>query len=444
MEPETGYADLGGQRIAYQVIGDGPVDLVIAPSWLSSFDVEWELPHVRLYFQRLAEFARVIRLDRRGSGASDPLPADALPPYESFAEDIGCVMDAVESENAFLFADGDAGPLGLLFAATHPDRVRGLVLFYTGARFMADDDYPFGFPPEFADELASQLIGDWGSQGGAIAQLVPSRAHDAEFERWAAKLQRVVATPDAANRFMASTFGADVRRVLPSISAPTVVLHPREGELLPLDHGRYLAEHIDSATLVEVPGGDVYPYFDAADGVLGAIEELLTGAKPRSPVDRVLATVLFTDIVGSTRIAEEVGDRRWRGLLDIHDEAVRRGVAEHGGRLVRTTGDGVLATFDGPARAIRFATDLQRELAAAGLELRTGIHTGEIELRDDEIGGLAVHLAARITDTGDGGEIIVSRTVRDLVLGSQLSFEDRGRHALKGIDGEWELYAVVR
>lgn len=441
MEPTTGYAMLNDQRIAYQVIGDGPIDLVIAPSWLSSFDIEWEQPMVRMYYHRLASFARVIRLDRRGSGASDPIAPDDLPPWESFAEDIGCVMDAVGSESAAVFADGDAGPLGLLYAASRPDRVEALILLHTSARFLADTDYEFGMPPEYAAAVSEQVTADWGS-GNEIAFILPSRADDPDLKRWLGKLERAVTSPSAAIRYQESVIVADARPVLSAISMPTLILHPRESEFLSIEHGHYLAEHIDESQLVELPGGDAMPYFLMAEPALEAIEAFLVGARQRSPAERVLATVLFTDIVESTSFIEEIGDHRWRSLLDAHDEAVRRGITSYGGRLVRLTGDGVLATFDGPGRAIQFATALQGELAGIGLEIRTGIHTGEIELRDDEIGGLAVHLAARIMAEAGPREIMVSRTVKDLVIGSPINFEDRGMHSLKGIDGDWQVFAV--
>ncbi len=442
VEPTTGYALLDDQRIAFQILGDGPIDLVIAPSWFSSFDVEWEEPMARLYLQRLASFARVIRVDRRGSGASDRFPMDALPPWESFAEDIGRVMDAVGSTSAAVYAEGDAGPLALLFAASHPDRVRALVLFHTTARFLVDEDYPIGIPLEYADALTDEISDDWGS-GERLSLYMPSRAGDPEFQRWMGKLQRAVTTPSAIKQYIESLMHSDARSVLASIEAPTLILHPTQSQLISIDHGRYLADHIASSTMVELPGGDTLPYFVFAEQVLGAIEEFLTGAPLPLPSERALATVLFTDIVASTSRAEEVGDQSWRGLLDLHDEAVRRGIADQAGRLVRTTGDGVLATFDGPGRAVRFATTLQAELAKIGLKIRTGIHTGEIELRDDEIGGIAVHLAARIMAIAGPGEILVSRTVKDLVIGSPMTFKDRGTHMLKGIEGEWQLYSVI-
>ena len=433
---------LDGQRIAYQVIGDGPVDFVIAPSWFSAFDMEWEEPQMRRYLERLASFTRVIRFDRRGSGASDPLHSDAAPAWEDFAEDIGCVMDAAGSESAVVYADGDVGPLGLLFAATHPDRVRALVLFSTGARFIADDDYPIGIPEEFTASISEQLTSDWGT-GEQLEAYVPSRAGDPDFQRFMGRLMRAVTTPSSVKRYMEGVLTADARAVLPSLDVPTLVLHPTASQVPPVEQGRYLAEHIPGARLVELSGpGDAYPFFALADEILPAIEEFVTGARAPARAERTLATVLFTDIVESTSLAREMGDRGWRRLLDQHDTVVQAAMATHSGSLIKTTGDGILATFDGPGRAIRFASELVDGLDHIGIEIRTGIHTGEVEQRDGDIGGIAVHLCARIMASAGAGEVLVSRTVKDLVIGSSLAFRPKGTFTLKGVGGEWELYAL--
>lgn len=443
MEPTTGYAVMDGQRIAYQVIGEGPPDLVLAPSWFSAFDLEWEQPQIRSLFQRMGSFARVIRFDRRGSGASDPLESDALAPWEAFADDIACVMDAVGSDSAFLFGDGDAGPLSLLFAATHPERVRGMILFNTSARFLQDDDYPIGMPAEFVAEIADQFEQEWGS-GELLAQMVPSQADNEEFKRWAARLMRATTTPTTVRRYMDGVITADVREALSSIQSPALVLHAVEDQLAGIAQGRYLAEHLPNGRLVELSGpGEVYPAFALADQFIAEVQRFVTGAPPPPRVERALATVLFTDIVSSTELASEIGDRQWRARLDLHDETVRRDISTHSGNLVKNTGDGILATFDGPGRAVGFAAALRADLDNIGLSIRTGIHTGEVESRNGDIGGLAVHLGARIMAAAGAGEILVSRTVKDLVIGSSLVFEDRGSHRLKGIDGDWELFSVV-
>ncbi|MDX1468409.1 MAG: adenylate/guanylate cyclase domain-containing protein [Acidimicrobiia bacterium] len=443
MEPETGYAVLDGQQIAYQVIGDGPVDVVVAPAWFSAFDTEWQEPQIRRWLERLGSFARIIRFDRRGSGASDPLPTESLPPWEAFAEDIACVLDAVGVEQAFVWADGDAGPIALLFAATHPERVRGLILFGTSARFLADEDYEFGIPEAYIDELIDQMVQDWGT-GEFVAEMVPSRANDREFVSWMARLMRATATPSAVAKYMEASTKADVREVLPTITQPTLILQPKDFPVFGVDHARYLDANLANSTLVELDGpADAYPSFGLADQVTRETQRFLTGAAPVTPTERALATVLFTDIVSSTEMATQLGDRQWRRLLDRHDDTVRRDLSTHSGYLVKNTGDGILATFDGPGRAVGFARALNMNLSSIGLSIRTGIHTGEIEQRNGDIGGLAVHLGARIMAAAAAGEILVSRTVKDLVIGSSLQFVDRGVHALKGIDGEWQLYAVA-
>ncbi len=443
VEPETGYALLDGQQIAYQIIGDGLVDIVVAPAWFSAFDIEWQEPQLRMFLQRLGSFARLIRFDRRGSGASDPLDSDVLPPWESFAEDIACVMDEVGSEKAFLWGDGEGGPLSILFAASHPDRVSGLILFHTSARFLADSDYEIGMPAEYVEELIEQLVEDWGT-GEDIAQMVPSRADDPEFVAWMARFMRASATPSAVRKYMEAGIRADVRGALPMIDQPTLVLHPADSDLLSVEHGRYLVEHLANGRLVELSGPpDAIPAFALADQVVSETQRFVTGAPAPPRVERALATVLFTDIVSSTEMVSEVGDHQWRRLLDLHDEAVRRDIAGHSGKLVKNTGDGILATFDGPGRAVGFASALRSDLSQVGLSIRTGIHTGEIEHRNGDIGGIAVHLGARIMAAAGAGEILVSLTVKDLVIGSSLAFEDKGMHELKGIEEQWQLYSVI-
>jgi class 3 adenylate cyclase len=441
MERAVGYARLGTQRIAYEVFGAGPVDLVVTSGSFSAFDTDWEDPMAELFLRRLASFARVIRFDRRGAGASDPLPLAALPPWESFIEELDCVMTEVGSKRAAIMTSYDAGPMGMLFAATKPERTVALILVNTGARYIADDDYPIGLPPEVANELNETMADRWGSEQHVLLQ-VPSRADDPRFRSWYAKKTRSIAGPAAAAAYFRSMFKADARALLPAIHVPTLVLHRKAYRFMPIEHGRYLADHIAGATLIELPGSDGPLYWENADLALDAVEHFLTGITPPVPATRVLATVLYTDIVDSTRLLERMGDTRWRGLLDMHDDIAGNLVPVHGGRLIKTTGDGLLATFDGPGRGIRFATSFGEQLQPLALPIRSGIHTGEVELRGDDVGGMAVHLAARITALAGGGEILVSRTVRDLVVGSDLSFEDRGTHQLRGIDGEWQLLAV--
>ena len=443
MEPVTGYARLGTTRIYYQVLGDGPIDLIINTGGWGSIDLEWDDPGIRLFYRGLARFSRVIQFDGRGSGASDPIPLDAPPPWESFVEELEGVMDEVGSERAAVLGISDGGPVSMLFAANHPDRVRALIVASTFARLLADDDYPFGFPVGEAEEYIGRVGERWGT-GELTAQWAPSRADDPAFVEWLAKVERSVYSPTAAEAYARAFTATDARAILPAIRVPTLVLHVAASPMPSVEHGRYIADHIKGATFIELPGTDAFPYWEHPELFVSAVEEFLTGMRPAPVPDRRLATVLFTDIVDSTRRAEELGDRSWRTLIDLHDEVARRLIEAHGGHLVRTTGDGVLATFDGPGRAIHGATDLQGELGKVQINLRAGIHAGEIDVRGDDVSGIAVHLAARIMAEAEPGEILVSRTVRDLVIGSAIVFSDRGAHRLKGIEGDWQLYSVIR
>jgi class 3 adenylate cyclase len=443
VRPETRYAWLGQDRIAYQVMGQGPPDLVVTPGSFSHMDAVWEDPAVALMLRRFASFSRLIRFDRLGTGASDPAPLDHLPPWESYAEELAAVLDEVGSERAAILVGLDAGPMGIYSAATKPERTSALILLNTTAKYLAADDYPIGIPREVAEALLDQVDQLWGTE--AMAQLtVPSRADDERSRRWIARAARSAASPRAAQAFLRALFEIDARPLLPLIHAPTLVLHRTSNPMIPIEHGRYLAEHIPDARLVELPGADWLLAYQATDVALDHIEELLGNLRRPVVPNRVLATVLFTDIVASTEQAGQLGDRRWRELLDVHDEVARRVVEEFQGRLVKTTGDGILATFDGPGRGIRCAAALRDELGGVGLQIRAGLHTGEVELRDGDVGGIAVHLAARVMAAAGPGEIFTSRTVRDLVVGATITVEDRGPHALKGIDDPWQLFAVVR
>jgi class 3 adenylate cyclase len=441
VQPETRYARLGGDRIAYQVLGAGPPDLVLARRSYGHIDVAWEDPGITLFLRTLASFCRLILFDRRGTGPSDPLPPDPLPPWESFIEELAAVLDEVGCERAAIMAELDAGPTALLVAGTRPERVSALILVNTSARFAAAADYPIGIAAADAETVVAQFDRLWGSDAMA-AMLVPSRAGDASFLRWVAKWQRASASPKVAQRFLRAMAEVDVRPVLPLVQAPTLILHRRGFGLVPIAHGRYLAEHLPEAKLVELPGADVDLMWDAPELALDAVQEFLTGVRRGPEPSRVLATVLFTDIVGSTERAARMGDRRWRGLLEVHDEVAGRLVARFHGRLVKTTGDGILATFDGPGRAIRCAAALGDELTGIGLQIRVGLHTGEIELRDRDVGGIAVHIAARVMAAAGPGEILASRTVRDLVVGSDIAMDDLGERPLKGVEGAWRLFAA--
>jgi class 3 adenylate cyclase len=443
VQPETRYTRLGRDRIAYQVFGTGPLSLVMISGSFGHVDTLWEDAAAALFLRRLASFSQVIRFDRRGTGASDPLPLDHLPPWESHAEDLMAVLDEVGSDRVALMAQFDAGPLALFLAATRPERASALVLSNTTASYLAADDYLIGISREVAEALVLQAEQVWGTEE-LVSMQVPSRADDQRFRRWAAKLQRTMASPSAMAAYARALFEIDARPLLPLIQAPSLILHRRHFQLLPIEHGRYLAEHIPGAKLVELPGADGPLMWETPELALDLIEEFLTGARRPAEPMRVLATVLFTDIVASTEQAGRLGDRRWRELLAVHDEAARRVIEEFRGQLIKTTGDGILATFDGPGRAIRSAAALRDELGGIGLQIRAGLHTGEVELRDGDIGGIAVHLAARVMAAAQPGEILISRTVRDLVVGATITVEDRGPHALKGIEGSWQLFAVTR
>jgi class 3 adenylate cyclase len=440
VQPETRYAWLGQDRIAYQVLGQGPPDLVMAA--VVTVDVAWEDPGVALFLRSLASFSRLILFDRRGTGASDPPPPDPLPPWESYVEELAVVLDEVGSERAAILAEVDTTPAAIFFAGTRPERTSALILVHASAKYVASDDYPIGIPREVAEALLAQVDQLWGTDAMA-AMYVPSRAGDERFRRWWAKLLRSGASPRAAQALLRAATEGDTRPLLPLIQAPTLVLHRRDFQLLPIEHARYLAEHIPGARLAELPGADMSVIWDTPELALDLIEQFLTGVRRIPEPKRVLATVLFTDIVGSTERAARLGDRRWRELLEVHDELARRVVEEFGGQLVKTTGDGILATFDGPGRGIRCAAALRDELRGIGLQIRAGLHTGEVELRDGDVGGIAVHLAARVMATAGSGEIFTSRTVRDLVAGSDIAVEDRGPHVLKGIEGTWQLFATT-
>ncbi len=444
--PETRFASLGGDRIAYQVYGSGPIDFVTTPGSFGSIDAEWEDPAVELFNCQSASFARTIRYDRRGAGASDPVPIDALPPLEFYVDELVAVMDAAGSERAVIYGLYDGGPVAMLAAATRPERVAGLILGHTAAAYLADDDYRIGFSPEAARAVA-ETMGGWGTDEFAW-NASPTRAGDERFRRWLAKIMRSAAAPGAFRAFFEEMVRTDVRSLLPSIHVPTLVLHRTGLTIFPLAFGKYLADNIDGARLVEVPGSDLTLWgWEHTDLILEEIRAFLAGIEPGSvtqaDTDRVMATILFTDIVSSTERARGFGDGGWRVVLDLHEDLARRRIDEFGGRLVKTTGDGVLATFDGPGRGILCAESLRRDLEAIGAPIRSGLHAGEVELRGDDIGGVAVHIAARVMAAAGAGEILVSRTVRDLVVGSDLRFDDQGPHELKGVDGVWELFALA-
>jgi pimeloyl-ACP methyl ester carboxylesterase len=438
MEAQTKYAKSGDVHIAYRVFGDGPHDIVLIPGTISHVELYWEFPMNEYLLKRLTSFARVIVFDKRGQGLSDRVAEQTL---EERIADVRAVMDAAGSERATVYGWSEGGAMSLMFAATYPERTSGLVLYATFATMTAE---PWAVPLEIAEQILAHWVGHWG-EGMIIAINAPSRANDEAFMQWGARLERASASPGSIEALLRANYEIDVRHILPSIQVPTLIAHRTGDSLVPVEMGRYLAQNIPGAKYVELPGNDHMLQAldqDVLDVLIDEIEELITGVRHRPEPDRVLATVMFTDIVGSTESASKQGDRQWRELLNNFYAAVRKELAAFRGREVNTTGDGLLATFDGPARAIRCAGSIRERVRPLGLQVRTGLHTGECELIGNDVAGIAVHIGARVAATASPGEVLVSGTVKDLVAGSGLRFADRGTHSLKGVPGEWHLYAA--
>ena len=438
--PETRYARTAdGLHIAYQVVGDGPFDLVASLGYVSHVEMAWEDPATAECLHSLSSFSRLILFDRRGLGLSDPI--QGAPTLEDRMQDLGAVMDAAGSERAALFGLSEGGPMSMLFAATYPERVSALVLYGTFARMTKAVDYPWGYPPEVLDRYVEAKVESWGGDN-TVDFFAPSAADDLEFRRRWAAYERRATSPGAYRSLMNMNADTDVRDVLPSIRVPTLILH-RSGDLpVRVGHARYLSEHIAGARYVELPGDDHFFWVGDTGAIIDEVEEFLTGHRSAHEPDRVLSTMVFTDIVDSTRRAADLGDRRWRGLLDEHDAMIHRQLERFRGRQIKSTGDGVFATFDGPARAIHCAGAMRDGARQLGLEIRAGLHTGECEIRGHDLGGIAVHVGARVAGLAGPGEVLVSRTVVDLVAGSGIEFTDRGERELKGVPGTWQLFAV--
>jgi class 3 adenylate cyclase len=440
--PETRYTKTAdGVHLAYQAFGEGPVDLVVLPGgW--NLEVEWEWPSVARFFRRLASFSRVIRFNMRGEGLSDPVAPRDWQTLEQRAEDMQAVLDAVGSQRTALLGGVFGGQMMTFFAATHPERTAALVLVGTTARFGWAPDYPWGRPAEELESFVASAEAGW-EQGALLARmLAPSMADDPAFVSWITRLHRQSYTPGAASAAAPMTLETDLRDLLPTIRVPTLVLCRSGNQTAAPESAHYLAGHIAGARLAELPGDEGVMYLGDTDAVVDEVEEFLTGSRHAPEADRVLATVLFTDIVGSTERAAELGDRRWRDLLDSHDDTVRRQLERFRGREVNTVGDAFLATFDGPGRAIQCACAIRDAVRALGIEVRAGLHTGEIELRGEDVAGVAVHIGARVAACAGPGEVLVSGAVPPLVAGSGIAFEDRGERELKGVPGTWRLYAV--
>jgi class 3 adenylate cyclase len=435
------YARNGDTQIGFTTMGEGPLDLVQVGIALSNVEIVHELASNRRVFERIASFARFIDYDRRGSGISDRTVGAV--PIEVEVEDLLAILDAVGSERPYLFGFGVGGSLSLVFAAVHPDRCAGVIAYSTPACFLRSDDYPYGWDDQ-TFEMFLRLIDDGGLAGpDSFGIIAPSMADDREFVDFFARSLRSATTPRQARDCFETYARTDIRNVLASVKVPVLVLHRTGDRLFPIDQSRDLAKRIPDARFVELPGVDFTPWAGDTDSLLTEIQAFVTGTRPMGEPDRQLATLLFTDVVKSTETVASIGDKRWRDLLDRHDDIVLREVERHGGRRVKTTGDGVLATFNGPAQGIRTALAIRDALASIGVPVRAGLHTGEVEIRGDDVAGIGVHIASRISALAAPNEVLVSRTVVDLTAGSGLQFAPRGEHQLKGVPGSWSTFAAT-
>ena len=446
--PETRYAiTVDGVHIAYQVAGDGPFDLVCVPGWTSNLEASWDLPLLGPFQRRLASIARLILFDRRGSGVSDRPPKDESLALEYGVDDIRAVMDAAGSERAVIISFEDGGILSPVFAASQPERVQALVLFGTWARYRKAPDYPWGWDEDQILEFDQHLEREWGTETfwrWNLETISPSKVNDVAFVRAWARYSRLCASPSAIVAIERASREIDARAVLPSVQTPTLVMH-REGDRYePVDQSRWLAGQIAGAKMLVLPGDEHLPFIGDSERVIAEIERFVSSIREEeSAFDRSLATVLFTDIVGSTERASSMGDRAYHEMLERHHATVRAMLARYRGREVDTAGDGFLATFDGPARAVRCAQAIGDSVRDLGIQIRAGVHTGEVEVHGDAVRGIAVHIGARVAALAGPGEVLTSSTVRDLVAGSGLVFEDVGEHELKGVPDRWRLYRVV-
>ena len=427
-------------HVAYQVFGEGDLDLVLVTGFVTHIELIWEHEPAARLLQSLGSFARVIQFDRRGAGLSDPVAT--APTLEERMDDVRAVMDAAGSERAALVGVSEGVPMSIMFAATYPERVQSMVLIGGMARSTYADDYPWPLPVEALMESAGEFVLPYWGQGTMVEVVAPSQAEDPDARAWFARIERATASPGMLASLAQMFLDIDVRDVVPTVHVPTLVLHRRHDRLVNVRNGRWLAEHLPDARLVELPGSDHSLLYEEPESALGEVQEFLTGTRSTPTPDRMLATVLFTDIVDSTKTATELGDRRWREVLEGHQRAVRDALTRFDGREVKSTGDGFLATFDGPARGIHCARAILDSSDPLGIRVRAGLHTGECEVMGDDIGGIAVHIAARVSAYAGAGEVLVSRTVKDLVAGSGIVFTDRGTHELKGVPDVWQLYAA--
>jgi class 3 adenylate cyclase len=442
MQPQTHYAKSGDVHIAYQVIGKGPIDLVFVPGFVSHVEASWQSTTRAKFFNRLASFSRLILFDKRGTGLSDR--SSQLFSLEQRMDDVRAVMDAAGSDRAAIFGISEGGPMSILFAATYPERTSALIMYGAYAKRAWAKDYPYGWRDEEWVAFFDNVENHWGTTKGVDLNIwAPSVAHDERVREDVATYMRSAASPGAVRAVMQMNREIDVRHVLPSIRVPTLITHRIGDRNIRIQQARYMAERIPGAKLVELPGDDHMAWFGDIDTILDEVEEFLTGVRPEPEADRVLATILFTDIVGATERAAELGDKKWGHLLVRHHELIREELNRFRGREIDTAGDGFFATFDGPARAISCAKAIQNAVTKLGLTVRIGLHTGECEVMDEKVSGIAVHIGARVVNYAAPGEILVTSTVKDLVAGSGLSFADRGEYELKGVPGEWHLFESV-
>ncbi|WP_041796260.1 adenylate/guanylate cyclase domain-containing protein [Modestobacter italicus] len=439
--PTTRYARSGGVNIAYQVVGTGPFDLLWVPGWVSNLEMSWEVPEYARFLTRLASFSRLILFDKRGTGLSDAVPIENLPDLDQRMDDVRAVLEAAGSTTAAILGASEGGNLSILFAATYPERVRALVLAATFVKRVWSPDYPWAPTPEEREQERVMLEREWSGDMG-LADLAPGAVGDPALMRRIATFFRRRASPGAAVALNRMNTEIDTRSLLPALTAPTLVLCRRDDHGVSAEESRWIADQIPHARYVELPGDDHLPWLGDVDGLLDEVEVFLTGVRRGPDPDRRLATVLFTDIVGSTEKAAELGDRAWHELLEKHNAVVRRELDRFGGLEVDTAGDGFFATFDGPARAVRCACAVAEAVRALGLATRAGVHTGEVELVDGTVRGIAVHIGARIAAEAGPGEVLTSSTVKDLVAGSGLRFRERGAAQLKGVPGTWQNYLV--
>jgi class 3 adenylate cyclase len=439
--PETLYVRNGDVHVAYQILGDGPIDLVFASEWWFHLDVQWEDPHLSRFLRRLSSFSRLVLFDRRGFGLSDSLPSSRAPTLEETMADMVTVMDAAHIDQACVLAVGDGAPVSVLLAATHPDRVNALAILNGFARLSFAPDYPQGMSKRAQDAVFREIRERWGVPH-PVPFIAPSITAGRDFQEFFARAARQSISRGAAISLTTLNFQMDVRNILPSVSVPTLVFHREGDRYVVAANGRYLADHIPSARYVELAGEDHLWWLGETEPFLKEVEQFFTGELTAAEANRVLATVLFTDIVESTPTAAKIGDRRWLEILDSHNHYVRRQLDRYGGREIQTTGDGFVALFEAPGRAVRCAEAIVAGGPSLGLALRAGLHTGEVERRGDDVGGIGVHIGQRVSAAAGGGEVFVSSTVKDLVVGSGIEFSDRGLHDLKGVPGQWHLFKV--